>query len=375
MAQFAGSRSLDERRRRRLATESDESAPEAAAATAALPRRASSSKGPAKLRGPSHFPLRKVISARLWKHAGLALLGLLLAGAILTGGWAAETYAQRLGPGLVRLFDLSTARLVRWYVSCAIFLASQLALLVWWLRSQSLQDFNGRYRGWACCAVLGFLAAFAVQTDALRAWTQTVDWLWHFDVRNKQAWSWMAPAVLCGIPAWRFLHREMRDCRLSLTLLWLAMLFGATLAALAVCGPMPFPALSARLVQCGVAMLAAQCLFLSFLFHARHAIYISVEPPAERPAWFVALWRRYRAAGKGSRSQKAAIPSGESAVTASGGRRGKRPSRSGRSTDSSTKEASITKEAAVRPDDVPAPAVPSSKPQTRGDQRQMRRSA
>jgi hypothetical protein len=365
-AQFAGSRSLDERRRRRLATESDEAAPEPVAAPS--PRRASALKPPAKLRGPSHLPLRKVISTRLWKHAGLALLGLLVAAGILAGGWAAETHPARLGPGLVRLFDLSAARLVHWYISTAIFLASQLALLVWWLRSQSLQDFNGRYRGWACCAMLGFLAAFAVQTEAFRAWSQTVDWLWHFDVRHKQALCWIAPVLVCGLPAWRFLHREMRDCRLSLALLWLAVLLGGGLGVLAVSGPLPLPAVSARFVQCGIAMLAAQCLFLSFLFHARHAIYISVEPPAERPAWFIALWRRYRGAGERSRSRKAATGSPKSAVTASGSRR-KRTSRPARSADSPIKEVD------VRTDEPPAPAVSTSKPQTRVDQRHLRRSA
>ena len=53
-------------------------------------------------------------------------------------------------------------------------------------------------------------------------------------------------------------------------------------------------------------MLAAQCLCLSFLFQARHAIYVTVEPPAERSAWFVALWRRYREAAKESRAAKSA---------------------------------------------------------------------
>ena len=195
-AQFAGSRSLDERRRRRLATESDEAAPETIVAP--MPRRSPAAKVPVKQRGPSHFPLRKAISSRLWKHAGLGLLGLGLSVGILAGGFAAQTHPARLGPGLTWFLDLSTARLVRWYVSSAVFLASQLALLVWWLRSQSLQDFKGGYRGWACCAVLGFLAAFAIQTDAFRAWGVTVDWLWHVDLRHKQTLSWLVPVFLCA---------------------------------------------------------------------------------------------------------------------------------------------------------------------------------
>jgi hypothetical protein len=319
---FAGSRSLDERRRRRLATESDETAVEAV--TTSLPRRTSSAKAAVDKRGPSYFPLRKLISARWWKLAGVAGLGLLLAAGILAGGWAAETHAARLGPGLVRFFDLKQARLVRGYVATSVFLASQLAFLLWWLRSQSLQDFTGRYRGWACCAFLGFVAAFAIQTEALPAWSQTVDWLWRVDFWKKPTLSWMVPTVLCGLPVWRFLHREMRDCRLSLLLLWLMVLLGAGLAALAVCGPLPLPALPARLIQCGIAMLVAQCLFMSFLFHARHAIYISVEPPADRPLWLLTLLRRLRARGAASRAPKVASPSREPSPAASEVRRRKR---------------------------------------------------
>jgi hypothetical protein len=359
-AQFAGSRSLDERRRRRLATESEDVAPEVVAAP--LPRRLPATKAPVKVRGPSHFPLRKVISARRWKHAGLAFLGLLLAGGILAGGWAAETHAEKLGPGFVRLFDLSAGRLVRWYVSWALVLGSQLAALIWWLRSQSLQDFNGRYRGWACCAALGLIAAFAIQTDAFQAWSATIAWLWGADLRNKYLLSWIVPVIFCGIPTWRFLHQEMRDCRVSLTLLWLTVLLSAGLAAFVVFRPSAAPTLSVRLVHCGVAMLAAQCLTLSLLFQARHAIYISIEPPADRPAWFVALWRRYRGAGKRSRKSSA---SSESTVSASARRRRKPKPRRDRAAESPSKEAAETA----------CPEAPIAKLPTRAEKRQLRRSA
>jgi hypothetical protein len=365
-AQFAGSRSLDERRRRRLATESDEAASESIVAP--IPRRIPAAKTPTRQRGPSHFPLRKAISSRLWKHAGVALLGLGLSVGILAGGFAAQTHPARLGPGLTWYLDLTAARLVRWYVASALFLASQFALLLWWLRSQSLQDFKGGYRGWACCAVLGFLAAFAIQTDAFRAWSTTVDWLWHVDLRHKQALSWLVPVFLCALPAWRFLHREMRDCRMSLTLLWFAVVLSGALAAIALCGPMPLDPTSARIVQCGVAMLAAQCLCLSFLFQARHAIYVTVEPPAERPAWFVALWRRYREAARESRAAKSARAKSDSAVPAARVRRGKRSGRNSGSEDAPMKEAD-------EPITAPAPkSAPTAKSPLR-DQRPMRRSA
>jgi hypothetical protein len=216
--------------------------------------------------------------------------------------------------------------------------------------------------------VLGFLAAFAIQTDAFRAWSATVDWLWHANLRNKPTLSWLVPVFLCALPAWRFLHREMRDCRMSLTLLWLTVVLGGVLAGMAISGPLPLAPMSARLVQCGVAMLAAQCLCLSFLFQARHAIYITVEPPAERAAWFIALWRRYREAAKETRATKSAGAKSGSAVPAARVRRAKQSRRSSGSGDAPLKEAE-------EPITEPAPkAAPNAKPQLR-EQRPLRRSA
>src|SRR5579863_663789 len=120
MSGFAGSRSLDERRRRRLAVESDEATAETLSTP--LPKRAAPAKSPTKTRGPSHFPLRKVISAKLWKHAGVACIGLLLAAAILVAGWAAEIHGARLGSGIVRLCNLREPRLVVWFISVALLL-------------------------------------------------------------------------------------------------------------------------------------------------------------------------------------------------------------------------------------------------------------
>ncbi len=170
MTGFAGSRSLDERRRRRLATGAETVALEAVAEPA--PRRPAPAKVMQKRRSPSHFPLRKVISARYWKLAAIVLGAMLAGAAILGGGWAAANFGQQLGPGFVLLFGLDAARLVRGFAAVGLLLAGQLALLISWARSQSLQDFNGRYRGWVFCAIFAFVAAFGMQTQLAAAWTR-----------------------------------------------------------------------------------------------------------------------------------------------------------------------------------------------------------
>ncbi len=150
--------------------------------------------------------------------------------------------------------------------------------------------------------------------------------------------------------------------------MWFAVVLSGGLGAIALGGSLPLAPTSARLVQCGVAMLAAQCLCLSFLFQARHAIYVTVEPPAERPAWFVALWRRYREAAKESRAAKLAGAKSGSAVPAARVQRGKRSGRSSGTGDPPLREAD-------EPLTEPAPkAAPTAKPPLR-DQRPMRRSA
>ena len=367
MTQFAGSRSLDERRRRRLATESDDASAEPAAPP--VSRRVTAFKPPEKSRGPGHFPLRKIISARLWKHTAVGLCGMLLASAIAFAGWAAEVHPARLGPGFVSLFDLSAARLVRWYLSTAIFLSSQLAILIWWLRSQSLQDFKGRYRGWAGCAAIGMIAAFAVETNAVRTLSDTARWLWHID-DGRQSLSCLAALILFGLVAWRFLYREMRDCLAGLALLWLTGLFCAAAVVPMICGTLPIPAFSLRLFQCGAAMLATLCLFMSFLLQARHAIYVTVEPPADGPAWFVALWKRYRGNRKEPTSRKSDTNLKETVALESRPKRRKRSETSKRSAEEATKQV---------PADVEEKPVPQdtqqSKHTARPERRAMRRSA
>ena len=367
MTQFAGSRSLDERRRRRLATESDDASAEPAAPP--VSRRVTAFKPPEKSRGPGHFPLRKIISVRLWKHSAVGLCGMLFVSAIAVAGWAAEVHPARLGPGFVSLFDLSEARLVRWYLSTTIFLSSQLAMLIWWLRSQSLQDFKGRYRGWAGCAAVGFIAAFAVETNAAHAFSETARWLWQID-DGRQTLSCLAALILFGLVAWRFLYRETRDSLASLAFLWLTGLFGAVAVVPLICRTLPISAFSLRLFQCGTAMLAALCLFMSFLLQARHAIYVTVEPPANGPAWFVVLWKRYREKRAESKSGKSEAKTKETVALESRPKRRKRSEASKRSTEDATKEPV----AVVEEKPVPK-AGQQSQRAVRPERRAMRRSA
>jgi hypothetical protein len=293
MTGFAGSRSLDERRRRRLATGSESAGPEQVA-DPARPRRSASAKVKRKRRGPAHFPLRKVISIRYWKLAAVILCATLAAAGILAGGWAAATYGEQLGPGFVFLFRLDAARLVRGFAAVGLLLAGELALLIGWARAQSLQDFNGRYRGWVFCALLGFLAAFGLQTQLAAAWSATAAWLWTAPFSHKATLLWLVPTATGALFVHVYLVREMRDCRLSSTFAWLAALFGCGAAVIVLARPLPLPVPQARLLECSVALAFVLCAFSSLLLHARHVVYVCVDPSSSGPSRLVALLRTIR---------------------------------------------------------------------------------
>src|SRR5947207_3410017 len=100
------------------------------------------------------------------------------------------------------------------------------------------------------------------------------------------------PGLLCGLIALPVLHRNMRGCRLSSVLLWQAALLGIALAGLVLARPLSLPALRARLLECGVAMLCGLSLVSSMLLHARSVLYFSAEPPDDRPSKLWSLVRR-----------------------------------------------------------------------------------
>jgi len=237
--------------------------------------------------GPLHdqFPLRKVISPKLWKHWGLWLFGLLVGAGILYGGLCVSRQGNQLGPGFVRLFDLSSSPIIRCYSSFLLVLSGQLALLIGWARSRSLHDFAGRYRLWVWAAGAWFGFAFCVASGAHLAWTETAMWLWNADLQswninlqNREALCWLLPATVLGICLLWTLHRDMRICRSSVVMLWLAA--GLCLAA----GVLELEAVLWRnpLAQPALAMGGHLCLLTSMLLHARFVIHVSAEPPELR---------------------------------------------------------------------------------------------
>jgi len=284
---FAGSRCLDERRRRRLVSEADEHELNTETASALGDDGRLPDVGPEAEAGVSHFPIGRLISRKLWKLWAVGVLALLVGGNLLLAGTVATAESGQFGPGFAYLFDLTAGRTLKPFATLLLLLATQLAWFIWWVRSQSPRDFDGRYRLWSWCAVLGTSATLVVVGDLHHAWSKTAMWLWDLDFWKVEIVVWLLPVCLAAAWTLRTLHREMRDCRSSLALLWLAATCGLCIAGLQLnVVKLPLSAEENRLMSWGMDLAACWLLFMSLLLHARHVVHVTHDPAQIRPAVF-----------------------------------------------------------------------------------------
>lgn len=291
---FAGSQRLDERRRRRLAVES-EAAPEPAAASAdgatlcSPPDRtwyAHTHPSAETSAEDTHLdatrliesPLASLIPAAWWKHVLCVLAALALGAGILSANFQAGEWSRTLGPGVTRLFGRSASPVADWYGSLLLFAAAQVALLIWWVRSRSMTDFDGRYRIWTRVAAVWFGFSFCVACGAHRAVSEMVAVWLPERIPHQMILVWLVPSCGVGMGIVGALHREMRGCRASLGCLFAAALLYLCAGAAAL-GAIKLATVSGLAVLEQGILLAAHVLLLeSMLLHARHVLYHTAEP-------------------------------------------------------------------------------------------------
>lgn len=281
---FAGSRSLDERRRRRLASESEaDSDPLDAEFSPRVDGRRSASGMSSRVTRAARFPMQALVAPQLWKHVLIGVAGLLLIGGVLLCGSQAAQWRSSAGPGMETLFGLPEARTARFFSAVILFLAGQVAALIWWVRSRSARDFAGRYAIWAWASGAWFAMSASVATDAHRAFGQTLVWLWDMRIWNAEMLAWLVPAIAIGEVLLTSLSRDMRGCRPSVLLLYLAPVFYVASIVLLF---QPFAAedeVRLTVIQCGTAMCGHLSLLMSMMLHARYVVYETSEPPPPRP--------------------------------------------------------------------------------------------
>lgn len=284
-AQFAGSRSLDERRRRRIAGTWDEDAAAPPPQTREAGRDTPISTGSYTPRSRRRLPLQRIIPIRLWKHVVIA--GIVLAVGIgifaleRQSGWIART----LGPAAGEFVSAKTGRLLPFFCGLLLAVSAELSLLIGWVRSRSRTDFSGRFRIWRWASTAGFLLAATVMLDLHLLWSRTLIWRLKLDFAHAETLCWLAPAVGCGSVLLRDLLADIRSCRGSSAFLWLAVLsWGASLFLQLGGDALQIEAALNALAVRAAATLGCWSLFAGLLLQARFVLIVSAEPPPQRPS-------------------------------------------------------------------------------------------
>ena len=281
---FAGSQSLDDRRRRRLATNDANTTP-------TTDEHGNGDGQPLPTQIPSEsFPLRRIISRSFWKLNVALVLTLGVGAGILAFGHSPESLTTSYGPGVEILLANQAESLTRAYMGGMLFLSAQLAWLICWARSRSLRDFRGQFRLWRRVSFTLGLLGFAIIVDAASILTATINWAtnWPVLLGSMDLYAYL-PLLTVWLLLAPGLFRETRECRASKYLFIVASLTMLTAVAITVAPAQSekflaslSPAATAALLGQGLWLASSALLFGGFLFHARHVIYESVEPPAPK---------------------------------------------------------------------------------------------
>lgn len=282
---FAGAQRAGERLRRRLASESEETP-----AAPLRPRKRADeepvSEEPPLCGAAADLSLARIVPNSLWAQGLAAGAGLIFSVAIVAAGVQPARMESVLGRGGLALFAPGAGPAARWTASVGLMFVGQLALLVWWIRSHSLKDFDGRYHLWRRVAVAAGLWSFAVATgvhvwggESLAARLQ-----WRFEDAGTVAW--MGPTLLVGVSLVWGLHREMSACRSSLTCVQGASLAGFAYILIAL-RLVPLPAdwrLHTASLLDGIVLGMVWLLATGSMLHARFVVHQNAEP-SPMPRW------------------------------------------------------------------------------------------
>jgi hypothetical protein len=294
---FAGSQRVDERRRRRLAAVDDPSAVVIRPQAAQRPYPLDESSSPT-----SDLSLAGLVPTSWWRQLVLCLTGFVATAGVLSASVHSEELSRTLGADLSRLLIAQSGTLRGWWITLSLLFQAQLALVIFWVRSQSLRDFEGRYHLWTRVAAAALLWSCCAATSAHVLAGELVSHALKGTLGLSVDAAWILPAAgLAALLTWG-LHREMTACRGSDVALWLAGVCGALFAVLTL-NPSVLPSQwgAARgLILDGLTMSGIWMVCVSFLIHARYVIHLSAEPvPVKRwsfrmprPHWGRFGWKR-----------------------------------------------------------------------------------
>ena len=291
-ARFAGSQRLGDRRRRRLAVETEELSEiaeasnrlRAPAGKTRIPDEAHADQRPGDSVRIDALPIAAVVPRQWWHYLIGAMACLLVAGGLILGGIRITASTHAAGGAMASLFALPQGRIAGWFSSLLLILAAQLALLIWWVRSQSLKDFDGHYRLWIRVAFLWTAVSLGTATNGPEAIQQVVQSCCGSKAGGYSHLGWLIPALLASLWVFWTVAAEMRGCLWSRWLLRVSVACHTAAAAVYLEPYQAVPA-DARDLWLAILILAGHVgIFLSMWLHARHVIYCTSEPAARRPS-------------------------------------------------------------------------------------------
>jgi len=280
-ARFAGAQRVAERRRRRLAIEGEEPGTAQPASLAA--KRVDGAAGEDGRHAVSPLPalpLATIVPRAWWKHAAVDILLALVALALSAGAARLQQVAAALGGEAASMLQPSNPVLARWYSGTLLLLTGQMALLVWWARSQSAKDFSGRYRFWLRAAGCWLALNLCAATGLHKALAETVANGLPVEYQRHGMALWWVPTAIVAMTMAAGLRKEVRLCRPAK---WLMCLGAACYAAASAVLWQPrwsVEGVSPPVATMGLAMLGHVCLLSGVWAFARHVIHVSADPPA-----------------------------------------------------------------------------------------------
>jgi hypothetical protein len=266
---LAGSRALDDRRRRRLAVAGDgASDTEDAGALAVLRAR--------QLDLPAAAPWLPRERWKFWLIAGGFWFGLIAAAVLIIQPVPPH---PQIEPAVRHLVDGPRPVLTTYCDILLWTLAAQMSALVGWYRSHSQRDFRGSYRLWSWAVVVfaawGFCAGTGIHTAIGLAAGPHLRWpVWRAEIV-----VWLAPAMLAGLSVWWVIRNDLTRCRISHTLVHLAI----CVLLLTGAGLLYEPELSAPTwgpgALVGFQFAGMGLLVTGLWWHAWYVMYVSADPP------------------------------------------------------------------------------------------------
>lgn len=289
-AQFAGSRSIDDRRRRRLAQESEaEDQPHQQG------KQKKTAQQPLKETvGENEFVRSDVVAEEsiipraLWKVCLYGIVGVSFWSTLL---WLNTQLT--MGQGFHRVFSPESGVAFRLFSVFSLFVTAQLCFVIWWYRSRSRKDFGGRYRIWAWAGGFWSLTCFVQGLGLHAPLAEAAYNTWPIHTWKPELMYWFVPFSIGVLALHQLTSLDMRHSRAS-RVLWNTTFTCGCLSGLTLFfGDLVLNATSTPLILASLNSIWQFSISFTLLYHARFVVHVTNEAAPRQDLWFTKLKTKF----------------------------------------------------------------------------------